>query len=372
MKIYFLTTQSSKNYKSWSNIPYLTQRNLEAQGYKVINIVLCEFFLVKFLFNFPIRILRKFFKSRTIYFYVRTPLHFYWTYLIVLYIKMVSSYEDVVLVQGFSYPLSNKKNRMVLLGDWPSEYLFDHFLKRKPGFFERSSVDRENAVIESADAVVTLFPDVREYMLRVFKNKNVFYFGNVVNIDEKFIATHEYMEKKNKSNHLLFIGRPYYIDGANELIKAVKELRLEGHNLYVDIVGIEKNLLQNDYEWLSVYGYLDKGHQSQKNIYYKLLKQAKVFVNTTPGWSAFQATLEAMYFCNPIMVRENPSLKKSFPMLEDFSYIVDGKQDLKSQILKCFDGSSENKKKSKAARLAAEPNTWESFANNLIKVLENE
>jgi hypothetical protein len=68
MKIYFLTTQSSKNYKSWSNIPYLTQKNLEEHGYKVVNIVLRELFPLKFIFNFPIRILRKFFKNETIYF----------------------------------------------------------------------------------------------------------------------------------------------------------------------------------------------------------------------------------------------------------------------------------------------------------------
>jgi glycosyltransferase involved in cell wall biosynthesis len=261
---------------------------------------------------------------------------------------------------------------MILLGDWPSEYLFDYFLKRRPGFFEKGSVKRENVVIESADAVVTLFPDIREYMLKKFNNKNIFHFGNVVNIDEDFIFSDEFIAQKDKSNHLLFIGRPYYISGALELIEVVKELRLEGRNFHVDIVGIDKALLKNDYEWLSVYGYLDKGDPAQKETYYKLLKQAKVFVNTTTGWSAFQATLEAMYFCNPIVVRSNPSLKKSFPALEDFSYIVDEEHNLKTQILKCFDDSGANKIKSKSARLAAEPNTWKSFITNLIKLIENE
>jgi glycosyltransferase involved in cell wall biosynthesis len=372
MKIYFLTTQSAKKYKSWSNIPYLTQINLEAKGYKVVNIVMRELFPVKFLFNLPVRVIRKFFKNETIYFYVRTPLHFYWSCLVIFYIKLVSSKKDVVLVQGFSYPLSNKKNKMVLLGDWPSEYLFDHFLKRKPDFLEKGSLERENSVIESADAVVTLFPDVREYMLNNFKNKNIFHFGNVVNIDEDFIVTEKFLEKKNESKHLLFIGRPYYISGALELIEAVKELRLDGRNFHVDIVGIDQNLLKVDYEWLSIYGYLDKGDPEQKELYYELLKQARVFVNTTAGWSAFQATLEAMYFCNPIMVCENANLKKSFPTLNDFSYIVDGSQDLKSQILKCFDDPGTNKKKSTAARLAAEPNTWKNFINGLIQVIDNE
>jgi glycosyltransferase involved in cell wall biosynthesis len=372
MKIYFLTTQSSKNYKSWSNIPYLTHINLEAHGHEVVNIVMRELWPVKFLFNFPVRVLRKFFKKNTIYFYVRTPLHFYLSYLISLYIKLVSKKSDVILVQGFSYPFSNGKNRMVLLGDWPSEYLFEHFLRRKPDFLEKGSLERENAVIESADAVVTLFPDVQEYMFKKFKNKNIFHFGNVVNIDENFITSEDFIEEKNKSNNLLFIGRPYYISGALELIEAINELNLGGRNFHVDIVGIDKTLIKYDYEWLSVYGYLDKGNPIQKDIYYKLLKQAKAFVNTTPGWSAFQATLEAMYFCNPIIVRENSSLKRSFPTLKDFSYIVDSPQDLKTQILKCFDDSNANRMKSKAARVAAEPNTWKNFVINLSKVLKDE
>ena len=69
MKIYFLTTQPSKNYKSWSGIPYLTQKNLEKRGYQVINIVFRELFIIKFLFNLPIRVMKKFFKNSTIYFY---------------------------------------------------------------------------------------------------------------------------------------------------------------------------------------------------------------------------------------------------------------------------------------------------------------
>lgn len=372
MKIYFLTTQSSKNYKSWSGIPYLTHKNLEKKGYKVTNIVFRELFLIKFLFNIPIRVMKRLFKNKTIYFYVRTPLHFFCTYLIVQYIKFSSKDDDVILVQGFSYPPSNKKNKMILMGDWPSEYLFERFLKRNPGFFEKGSVRRENTVIESADAIITFFPEVQDYMKEKFINKNIYHFGNVVNFDEEFSISDSYLLKKSESNRLLFIGRPYYIAGAIELIEAVKELRLVGYDLHVDIVGIEKSLLPGGYEWLSIYGYLDKGIRPQKDIYYGLLKGAKAFVNTTPGWNAFQATLEAMYFCNPIIIRENPIIKKSFPALQDFSYIVSEKLDLKFEILQCFEDTNEYEKKSKTARALAESNTWDNYTSHLIALIENE
>jgi hypothetical protein len=81
--------------------------------------------------------------------------------------------QDVMVVQGFSYPPHNGKTRQIVLGDWPSEYLFEKFLKRRPNRLERKSIDRENAVIEAADAVITLFPNVREYMLLKYKNQNL-------------------------------------------------------------------------------------------------------------------------------------------------------------------------------------------------------
>jgi|APSaa5957512535_1039671.scaffolds.fasta_scaffold10077_2 hypothetical protein len=183
MKIYLCTTATSKKYKSWSNIPYLLHKNFESKGYKVKNLVLRELEPIKFLFNLPVRVLIKFFGLKTTYYYVRTPLHFFSTYLCSQFIRFTSKDNDVMFVQGFSYPSHNTKNKMFIIGDWPSSYLFDNFLKRKPSKMEMKSVAREDLVIESADAVVTLYPDVHKYMLNRYQNKNIYYFGNVVNID---------------------------------------------------------------------------------------------------------------------------------------------------------------------------------------------
>ena len=214
MKIYFCTTASSKNYKSWSNIPYLLHRNLEKRGYVVKNYVMREVEPLKTVFNFPIRVLNKFFKLGTTYFYVRTPVHFFFTYLYSRCIGLMSAKQDVMIVQGFSYPSHNGKNRQIVLGDWPSEYLFEKFLRRQPSRFERKSIDRENAVIEAAAAVITLFPNVREYMLRKYKNKNIYCFGNVVNVDDDVGVPADIQQRKINSNRLLFVGQPFYLPGA--------------------------------------------------------------------------------------------------------------------------------------------------------------
>jgi glycosyltransferase involved in cell wall biosynthesis len=370
MKIYFCTTAPSKNYKSWSNIPYLLHKNLEKRGYIVKNYVMREVEPLKLLFNLPVRVLNKFFKLGSTYFYVRTPLHFFVTSLYSRYIGLMSAKQDVMLVQGFSYPIHNSKNRQIILGDWPSEYLFEIFLKRQPSRLERKSINRENEVIEAADAVVTLFPNVREYMLRKYKNRNIYYFGNVVNVDDDVMIPTDIRERKSNSKNFLFVGQPFYLTGALELIAAARNLRQQGIDCEVDIIGIDPNLLGVEYAWLKVHGYLDKEKPRDKARYYDLLSNARLFVNTTPRWSGFQALLEAMYFQNPIVVRPNESLRSYFSNLTAVAYILeeDG-PSLESILVESLVDTARYQQMSDAARKSVESSTWKSFTNKLIGLL---
>jgi len=369
MKIFFCTTATSKNYKSWSNIPYLLHKNLEKRGYSVKNYVLREVEPFKTVFNIPIRVLNKFFNLGTTYFYVRTPLHFFTTYLCSRWIGWISAKNDVMVVQGFSYPLKNGKNRQIVLGDWPSEYLFEKFLKRQPSRLERRSIDRENAVIEAADAVITLFPNVREYMLRKYKNQNIYCFGNVVNVDDDVKVPADIQQRKLNSKRFLFVGQPFYLPGALELIAAAHNLRGMGVDCEVDIVGIGAELIGAKYPWLNVHGYLNKENAEDKKKYYELLSSARLFVNTTPGWSGFQALLEAMYFYNPIVVRLNESLSSYFPNLKELAHVIEeGEGNLEAILLESFSDATRYKKMSEVSRQSVESSTWGNFTENITRL----
>lgn len=369
MKIYFCTTAPSKNYKSWSNIPYLLHKNLEKRGYVVENYVMREVEPLKTLFNLPIRALNKSFKLGTTYFYVRTPVHFFCTYLYSKWIGFISSRQDVMIVQGFSYPPHNGKNRQIVLGDWPSDYLFEKFLKRQPSRLERKSIDRENAVIEAADAVITLFPNVHEYMLQKYKNPNIYCFGNVVNVDNEVVLPSDIQQRKLNSKRFLFVGQPFYLPGALELIAAAHRLRENGVDCEVDIVGIGADLIGAKYPWLNVHGYLDKENIEDKKKYYELLSNARLFVNTTPGWSGFQALLEAMYFYNPIVVRPNESLSSYFSNLRELAYILEqGVVGLDAILMESFSDGDRYRRMSEASRRSVESSTWGSFTENITRL----
>jgi len=371
MKVYFCTTESSKKYKSWSNIPYLLHTNLEKRGHLVCNYVMREAQPLRALFNFPVRAWNRFYKDNVAYFYVRTPVHFFLTYILGRWIGLISTKPDVMLVQGFSYPLNNGKNRQILLGDWPTSYLFEKFLMRQPNRYEQSSIERENQVIEAADAVITLFPDVLEYMSRNYQNKHIYCFGNMVNIDDGVVVPVDIRQRKLASNRFLFIGKPFYLAGAFELIAAARSLRRRGFNCEVDVVGIDRALIGIEFDWLRVHGYLDKDNPDEKCKYYDLLANAKFFVNTTPGWSSFQALLEAMYFHNPIIVRTNDILQGYFPQLNDVAHIVDSEGGTLEMILTdIFTDGVRYKQMSEAARAAVESSTWGNFTAKLIELLK--
>ncbi len=367
--IYFCTTEPSKNYRSWSNIPYLLQQNLESRGYIVKNLVMREVEPLKTLFNLPVRVLNKLSDLRTTYFYARTPVHYFFTYIYSLCIGIVSTKKDVMLVQGFLHPMHNGKNKQILIGDWPSQYLFEKFLKRPPNHLEQKSVDRENAVIEAADAVITLFPNVKEYMLSKYKNQNIYCFGNVINIDDSVAVPTNIRKRKLKSNRLVFVGKPYYMPGAVELIAAVQKIRDKGIDCEVDLIGIDSELIGSRYGWLNIHGYLDKEKPVEKQKYYEILANARLFVNTTPGWSGFQALLEAMYFHNPIVVRNNESVRSYFSNLTSVAHILE--EDGPSLELLIMEGLADHvkyQKMSDAARETVETSTWNNFTTNLISL----
>lgn len=369
MKIYFCSTESASNYSSWSNIPYLIKKQLEAEGYCVKNIILREFQPIKCLFNLYVRAINLLKKDKTTFFYNRTFLHYFLTFFYSLYIKISANKDDVVIIQGYTHPPIIFKNKTIMLGDWPYRYIFQHFLKRAPSAFERRAIHREDSEIERADIAITLFPAVYDFMTSNYQNENIHFLGNFVNVDFSFDPLD--ISFKQLSNRILFIGRSQYIDGARELVSAINQLRLLGHEIYLDIVGITEAEMPINYDWVTFYGYLDKGISAQKSKFYELLKNAKVVANTTNDWNGFQALLEGMYFSNPVLIRDNVNISKFFDNLDHIAYIVDDNPDsLCNAIKEIFADKSLYASKAVSARRVSELHTWDLFIKKMVVLID--
>ena len=321
MKIFFFTTVPSDQAKSWSNIPFFLHKNLEKKGYKVVNVVMGEPFILKFLYNMPTRFLNKFTNFDSLSFYNSSSFHFYLMSLKRYIYGLLAGPNDVFIVQGFSYPPKIGKHLNIIIGDWPSRYLFDEMKKKKPNLFEAMFIKREGRVINLSDHVITLFPHVQKYMSDNNMSSRVHFFGNVVNIEDDVELSQNEIEVKYNSNKILFIGQSAYLTGAVDLIKAVIELRKLNIKYEVDIVGISLSEIDFKFDWLRVHGYLDKQDERQKLKYNSLLTNAKYFINTTKVWAGFQSILEAMYYHTPVIVSANPGLSSFFKGEDPLIYL---------------------------------------------------
>lgn len=301
-EITIFSNGDSDKISTWSNVPFFFTQTLISKNIKVNRIDLSPSPVLLKIYNKTIyRLIRKIFKNTT-YDYFRSYIHFLD---IRRRIKLaISKYPnaDVNIFLTFSFASINlSSSPSVLFGDWTYDHYFKYFEKRQPDFLERSSIKREDTMIEGVTLVFPLFPSVAEYMKNHYKNKNIHYLGNVINSiyepSEEVI-----LEKKSKSHALLFIGNKKYHEGAVVLISAFKLLKIEFPDLTLNIIG----MIDSDFTELPAdvqcYGYLDKAKESDRLLYYSLLENAKICINTTPKWGAFSASLEAMYFYIPIIV----------------------------------------------------------------------
>ena len=313
------TNGDSTNLSTWSNVPFFFTENLVSRGIKVNRVDLSPSPLLNKIYSIICgRLIRIIYKDTT-YTYFRSLVHF-------LHVrrrikKAVSAYANSQLNIFLTFSFSSTgltKTPAIQFCDWTYDHYINYHQNRKPDLFEKFCIKREDSQIEGSSLILALFPGVAEYMKGRYKNKNIFHLGNVINSLHQ-VASSQILEKKPKSNSLLFIGSQKYAEGAKCLVHAFHQLKKDYPNLSLDMIGLEYNEFGSDFrdqlkDGVNCYGYLDKGKENERKLYYSLLENAKIFVNTTPKWGAFSATLEAMYFYIPVIVTPYKEFVETFGM----------------------------------------------------------
>ena len=130
----------------------------------------------------------------------------------------------------------------------------------------------------------------------------------------------EILQSKKDSYDILFAGNTKYIEGASALLKAFTRLKENFPRLKLHIIGMQESDLGTLPEGVACYGYLDKGKEDERETYYRLFKESKVFINTTPRWAGFSATAEAMYFYLPVLISPYDEFTATFGETINFGY----------------------------------------------------
>lgn len=316
-EILVFTQGDSSLTRTWSNVPYFLTSTLEKKGYIVHRVNTEQFSLLTRCINKAVRVV---FNSITINAHTT---NIYRRIVNKNMKKAISKYpnSELIISTDFSYSGSQitKKIPSLMYCDWTYEYLITQMQNRKPNTIERKIIVTQNEQLEMSTYIIVLFPGVYEYMRKRYKNKNIYYIGNVINSDLSDV-NETIIKEKLISSQVVFIGGNKYKAATEALIKAIK-LYNEKNNKSVklNIIGMSQiGFEANDYT--KCHGYLDKDDPNQKELYYDIIKKSKICINTYEKWAGFSSLVEAMYFYTPIITFPFSEMVETFGEKIRFGY----------------------------------------------------
>lgn len=365
------TNGNANNISTWSNVPYFFTQTLRSKGIKVNLVDLSTSRVLNKLYRvFPLyRLIYK----KTTYGYFRSLIHFLDARRRISNAikKYPNSQLNIFLTFSFSSTgLTTKPS--IQFCDWPYAYAINYFEKRNPDIFEKWSIAREDSQIEGTNLIFPLFPVVSNFMNDHYKNKNIYYLGNVIN---SLFTSNEsiILDKKIASTSLLFIGSKKYLEGAKLLVNAFAILKSEIPALTLNFIGLATSDFDELPSGVNCYGYLDKGNEKDRALYYKILESAKVFINTNPKWGAFSATIEAMYFYTPVIVTPYNDFVNTFGHEIGFGYYCENSSlDLLCNNIKKILNNKLYNDLCLNAHKSVKGFTWDNYIDKmLVKIKEN-
>ena len=364
------TNGDSGKIKTWSNVPFFFTETLISKGIKVNRVNLESPYAFETLSYKILDRVIKLINKRTTYSFYRSNANFLKVRNRIKTAVRQYPHSEADIFLTFSFSSVGLTDKPVIqFCDWTYHHYFQYFAGRKPDDFETACIEREDSQIMGSDLIIPLFPGVADYMINRYKGKNISYLGNVIN--SLFNATEEDMSAKMNSNSLLFIGSKKYMEGALSLIEAFKQLKQQYPKLELHIIGIETTGFRNLPKDVFCYGYLDKGKDADRELYYKLLKEAKIFINTTPKWSSFSASIEAMYFYIPVIITPYDDFLKTFGDEINFGlYCEENSQVLIEKKITEILTSPSYQQLCLNAHAAVKEFTWDTYMDKVITKIE--
>ena len=273
----FFCNGEANDANVWSNVPYCFSHALENKGNAVHQVdYSMKPSFVKFYDLFLRRVLDAFTLRKLRFPYLRTTRLFKF-FAEQKIKKAIQQHPRAELCLFMGYGFYNKWNKIpsLLFSDWTTE--MDIRKKRKPNFLEQRMIRQESEAIQHAEYVVSMFPVCCEEMKKKYPKANIHYLGgNVINdlSGVKDLDAEKVIIQKERSNHILFIGRKStYYEAAKKLVEAFKILKQEDsfNNFVLDIVGCSAADFDDLPDGVTCYGFLNKSNEEHRDSYYKLL-----------------------------------------------------------------------------------------------------
>lgn len=361
--------------ETWSGVPYFLLKELTRRQIKVNIIDLEPARIIKIIYNkIILPIISVFIKNGELSIYRSL---FFRIYQKAIYKKELYKHKTADAIIGLSYNLMIPKisKRVILLSDWP----FSYDLQKKgitPGIYQKFYICREKECMMNASQVISLFPTCANYINDFLGEKKAIALGvNVVN--NLFSDPNKgVVSRKSDNKRIVFIGRKHYIQGARSLIASFKVLKKLIPTLQLDLVGLvesdfPKSFLE-DVSDLKFWGYLDKGNKEQCKIYYEILNNASLYVNTTYGWVGYTSMIEAMYYYTPVVVYPCKEFIDEFGDEINFGVYCNNDDSLVDIIHTLLSDSDKYEQLCVSAHNRVAHYTWANFTDELLSIISED
>lgn len=371
--ILVFTCGDSNDISTWSNVPYLFTRTLEEKGFRLHRVDISPNKTLNHIFNTTsYLIFKRVLKRNACPEFHRTWLHRLITYRRIK--KATIQNPDIQFNLFLSFAFYNKysKKPNVLWCDWSDRVVIER-LGREPKFYETVSLRHEDNVMKKADKVYTMFPKCKEHMEELYGREIIYINRNVINtVYDGLFCIEDNSYKRYNSKKILFIGNILYIGAAKELIQAYNILKEKDKSLELHIIGMTDEQLGVKDKDIHCHGYLRKNVKEEKDLYYSLLHNCRVFVNPAQQWGGYSSSIEAMYYGCPIIVAPYDDFVCEFGKENDFGRYTDGK-NLHETIANIFNAEkNEYCKLCMNAHNRVSDYTWSNYVETFLGSLKEE
>lgn len=362
----------SLDLSCWSNVPYLFTKSLEKRGIKVNRVnIYSNKYIRKTIWRYLCEPVLDYFYKKNEFRLDQTALNRWFVQRRIRQAIRKYKNSDLNLYLSYAY-LEDSSIPNILFSDWTTEYVLRERLHRFPYKIEKKYLDIQRWNMEHADCVFGLFPDISRVMEQLYKRKIYYLNQNVINnVYDGDLKEDEILARKKDSQILLFIGGKKYLEGARSLVNVFSSLKKRYPLLELHIIGLSDSDFRKLPSSVVCHGFLNKSIEQERDLYYSLLLQAKLFVNPTPLWAGYSSTIEAMYFYTPVVVSNYPSFVSEFGEDIDFGYYVRNQNPdtLYEGINSILDNQEYNLMVLKAHEVV-KSYTWDSYVDHFLQIAQ--
>lgn len=321
LEVNLFTIGDASSISTWSNLPYFFSKSLSNNGVKVnkINLIPSEYFSYKlyvFLLGKVNRMKNVLLNKEDKYTFTRDKLTCYFVNKKLK--KELSKYSQSSFNIFLTYSFSSFRHCPIPVIHYCDD-TYEHFLEtrgKKPSEKDAYFIETEKENLQNSYFIFNTDKECSDFLRDRYKLDRVSQLRGGLNLEpQKIHKEVEFLRTKSKAKNILFIGSNAYWRGVDIAIKAFKVFNRKHFNSFkLYIVGISRDQLDDLDENVHCYKYLNKQDRREADIYFNLLRSAKMIIAPMRSGPFPAAVVEAAHMYTPAVIRQMPG--------DDF--VVDG------------------------------------------------